>query len=97
MGSNNGNNKRMRDSDWSVSADGDECVHITINENIDITNMELVILSDTRTPIIKMRVNSHGIHICTHTNRPMFAQIGHSVKYVVNSGSEYYENEKIIS
>lgn len=86
----------MKDSDWSVIADGDECVHIIINENVDITDMELVILSDTRSSIIKMKLNSYDIHICTHTDKPMFAQIGHSVKYVKNSGAEYYENETAI-
>jgi len=86
----------MRDSDWSVVADGDECVHITINDDVDITNMELMLLSDTRSSIIKMKLNNRDIYICTHTNKPMFAQIGHSVKYVKNSGAEYYENEKII-
>jgi len=87
----------MKDSDWNVTADGEECVHIIINEDVDITDMELVILSDTRSSIIKMKVNSKDIHICTHTDKPMFAQIGHSVKYVKNSGAEYYENEAVIS
>lgn len=86
----------MKDSDWTVTADGDECVHIIINDDVDITDMELMLLSDTRSSIIKMKLNMRDIHICTHTNKPMFAQIGHSVKYVKNSGAEYYENEKII-
>jgi hypothetical protein len=83
----------MKDSEWNVNADGEECVHVTISDSIDIEGMELVILSDTRTPIIKMKLNSRDIHICTHTDRPMFAQIGHSVKYVAGSGAEYYQNE----
>lgn len=82
----------MKDSDWNVVADGDACVHITINDDVDITNMELVLLSDTRSSIINMKLHNRDIYICTHTNKPMFAQIGHSVKYVKNSGSEYYEN-----
>ena len=53
----------MRDSDWSVVADGDECVHITINDDVDITNMELMLLSDTRSSIIKMKLNNRDIYI----------------------------------
>jgi len=49
-------------------------------------------LSETRTPIIKMKITTREIHICTHTDKPMFAQIGHSVKYVMGSGYEYYQN-----
>ena len=58
--------------------------------------MELIILSDTRSSLIKMKINSHDIYICVCTDKPMFAQIGNSVKYIKNSGAEYYENEKII-
>lgn len=82
----------MNHSDWTVIADGENCVHIVIEETIDIDGLDLVLLSDTRTPIVKMKITTRDIHICTHTNKPMFAQIGHSVKYVMGSGHEYYQN-----
>ena len=81
----------MDNKDWDVKAEGDECVHITINDGVTIDGLELVLLSDTRTPIVKMKINARDINICTHTDRPMFAQIGHSVKYVTGSGDEYYD------
>lgn len=81
----------MNFDEWNVVAENDECVHITIKENIDINGLELVLLNETRTPIIKMKINTRNINICTHTEKPMFAQIGHSVKYVKGSGGDFYK------
>lgn len=82
----------MNQKDWDVQAEGDECVHITINENVLLTDIDLVLLSETRTPIIKMKVNTRDIFLCCHTEKPMFVQIGHSVKYVTGSGGEFYKD-----
>lgn len=85
----------MKDKDWSIRAEGEECVHITIDESINLsgdTEQELVILSETRTPIMKLKLNSHDIFLCCHTEKPMFAQIGHSVKYVSGSGYDFYKD-----
>ena len=81
---------------WTVSADTEHCVHILIDEGVELDGLELTLINDVRLPIIKMKINTREIHICSHTEKPMFAQIGTSVKYVINSGAEYYENEKII-
>lgn len=78
--------------DWDVKTKGDSCVHITINEDVDIKEMELVLLSETRAPIIKMKVSSRDIFLCWHIEKPMFVQIGHSVKYVSGSGGEFYKD-----
>jgi len=82
----------MEQKDWCVQAEGNECVHITINEDVLLTDMELVLLSETRTPIIKMKVNNRDIFLCCHTENPMFVQIGHSVKYVTGSGADFYKD-----
>lgn len=79
-------------NDWEANAENDECVHIIINENIDIEGLELVLLSETRTPIVKLKLKNRDISICTHTEKPMFAQIGHSVKYVTGSGFDFYKD-----
>jgi hypothetical protein len=78
---------------WSVSADTEHCVHILIDDNIDLEGLELTLINDVRIPILKMKINTREIHICSHTEKPMFAQIGNSVKYVEGSGAEYYQNE----
>lgn len=82
----------MKSNLWSVTADTEECVHILIEDSVDITDLELTLISDVRIPILKMKVNSRDIHICTHTEKPMFAQLGTDVKYVFGSGKEYYKN-----
>lgn len=82
----------MHSKDWDVHAEGDECVHIIISEDVALTDEDLVLLSETRTPIVKMKVNTRDILLCCHTEKPMFVQIGHSVKYVMGSGGEFYKD-----
>ncbi len=81
----------MLSKDWDVIAETDECVLITIGEDIDINNLELTLINDVREPIVKLKVNSREIHICSHTEKPMFAKLGDSVKYVRGSGKSMYE------
>lgn len=81
----------MLNSDWDVIAETEECVLVTISDSVSIDNLELVLISDTRQPIVKLKVNSREIHICSHTEKPMFAQLGNSVKYVSGSGKSMYE------
>jgi hypothetical protein len=83
----------MKNDSWSVTADTEHCVHIIIDNTVDITDLELTLINDVRIPILKMKVDSREITICTHTEKPMFAQLGNSVKYVFGSGKEYYENK----
>jgi hypothetical protein len=82
----------MHSKDWDVHAEGDECVHISISEDVALTDEDLILLSDTRTPIVRMKVNTREIFLCCHTEKPMFVQIGHSVKYVTGSGGEFYKD-----
>ncbi len=82
----------MLSTEWHVVAESDECVLVSIDENVDITNLELTLISDTRIPIVKLKVNNREIHICSHTLKPMFAQLGNSVKYVEGSGKSMYQN-----
>ena len=82
----------MKNENWSVTADTEHCVHITIDESVDLTDLELTLISDVRIPIVKVKVDSRDIRICSQTEKPMFAQLGNSVKYVFGSGREYYNN-----
>jgi len=78
--------------DWHVQTEGNACVHITINKDVLLTDVELVLLNENRTPIIKMKVRNRDIFLCCHTENPMFVQIGHSVKYVTGSGADFYKD-----
>jgi hypothetical protein len=80
----------MINNDWNVIAESDECVLVTINDDVDISNLELTLISDTRIPILKLKVTSREIHICSHTEKPMFAQLDNCVKYVTGSGKSMY-------
>ena len=80
----------MLSTEWNVVAESDECVLVQIGEDIDLTDLELTLISDTRTPIVKLKVNMREIHICSHTEKPMFAQLGNSVKYVSGSVKSMY-------
>jgi hypothetical protein len=76
---------------WNVEAESDECVLVTINPGVELEGLELTLINDVRTPILKLKVNSREIHICSHTEKPMFCQLGNSVKYVKGSGSKSYQ------
>ncbi len=76
---------------WHVEAENDECVLVTINPDVDLDGLELTLINDVRTPIVKLKVNTREIHICSHTEKPMFCQLGNSVKYVKGSGSKSYQ------
>ncbi len=76
---------------WQVEAESDECVLVTINPDVELEGLELTLINDVRTPILKLKVNSREIHICSHTEKPMFCQLGNSVKYVKGSGSKSYQ------
>jgi hypothetical protein len=80
----------MINNEWQVVAESDECVFITIDESVDLEGLELTLINDVRIPIVKLKVNSREIHICSHTEKPMFAQLGNSVKYVKGSGKSMY-------
>jgi len=80
----------MLGNEWEVVAESDECVLVTIDDEVNIEGLELILISDVRIPIVKLKINSREIHICSHTEKPMFAQIGNSVKYVKGSGKSMY-------
>lgn len=80
----------MNCNDWEVIAETDECVLVTISKDVPLDGLELTLINDVRIPILKLKVNNREIHICSHTEKPMFAQIGNSVKYVTGSGKAMY-------
>ena len=81
----------MLATEWQVIAEDDECVLVTIDYDVSIDGLDLTLINDVRTPIVKLKVNTREIHICSHTEKPMFAQLGNSVKYVKGSGKSMYE------
>lgn len=76
---------------WHVEAENDHCVLIKINDDVDIKELELTLINDVRTPILKVKVTTRELHICSETEKPMFCQLGNSVKYVKGSGSKSYQ------
>jgi hypothetical protein len=80
----------MVSKDWSVIAESDNCVLVKIKEGVDLNGLELILKDDCRIPIVKLKLETYEVRICTYTGKPMFAEIGHSVKYVDKSGSKAY-------
>ena len=75
---------------WHVEAENEQCVLVTIEDGVDIENLEITLINEVRIPIIKVKVESREMHICSTTERPMFCQLDNSVKYVKGSGSKSY-------
>ena len=82
---------RLMLSKWDVVAETEQCVLVTINEDIDLNNLELTIIDEFRVPVVTIKVNNREISLCLQTTKPMFAKLGDSVKYITGSGKESYK------
>lgn len=82
----------MNSKFWNIEADGEECVHITISEEVNIDDVELTLINDVRMPILTIKIDKRDIHICSVTDKPMFARIGECVRYVNGSGHKSYKD-----
>lgn len=84
----------MNNNNWSLNVEEVEgkgtCVHVVINKDVSIDNLEFKLLDDERKIINSMLVNNREIYLCVSLAKPEFVQLGDSVKYVSGSGSEYY-------
>lgn len=84
----------ISNNDWTVKSeikDEKTCVHVHINDNVDLTNLFLHLLDDERKLIVELKVTSSEIYFCTAIGKPMFAELGHNVKYVDGTGAEFYK------
>ncbi len=82
---------QMKLSDWKVNTVDNDCVKVNINEDVSINDTMLTLFNENRIPIVKMKVESREVYLCCHAERPMFIQVGDSVRYVDGSGYEAYE------
>jgi hypothetical protein len=82
----------MNLQDWTAKVENGNCVHVYINKDQNLEDLEFTLISDTRVPIMKMKVTNHEIYVCSRIEKPLFAQLGNCVKYVDGSGTEYYSN-----
>ena len=85
----------MLDKDWTIRAEENEhgkCVHVLINEEVDISDLMFSLLDDERRLITNMKVTNREIYLCSNTDRPEYAQLGNCVKYVLGTGAETYKN-----
>ena len=84
--------------DWTIRTevkDEQTCIHAVINDDVDITGLEFILLDDERKLIIKLKVTHRDIYFCTAVGNPMFAQLGGDTKYVSGSGADFYEDRVI--
>ena len=43
----------MLNNKWKVEAESDECVLVTIDEDVSLDGLELTLINDVRIPIVK--------------------------------------------
>ena len=85
----------MLDKDWSVRAEENEhgtCVHVIINEDVNIDNVMFYMKDDERRIIANMKVTCREIYMCSSMAKPVFVELGNCVKYVNGSGVDTYKN-----
>ena len=89
----------LKSKDWSLKTESnnedDTCVHIFINEDINIEGLVLTLLDQERKIITEMKVTSHEVYMCVSLATPEFIKLGDCVKYVDGSGYETYHLEKV--
>ena len=49
----------MLNNKWKVEAESDECVLVTIDEDVSLDGLELTLINDVRIPIVISNFNSY--------------------------------------
>jgi len=82
--------------DLQAIATSDECLKITIDNDLSLEGSKLLIKGPERLLIMSMVPTSHVIEVCVYTGKPMFVELetpsGTSVQYVKGSGNDFYKN-----
>jgi hypothetical protein len=81
----------MENIKFSAKKESENCVRIIIDKEVDIENLELILINDVRIPILTSKIESRDFSICCNSDKPTFARILETVKYVEGSGDEHYK------
>jgi superfamily II helicase len=83
-------------ADFRAVAIGDDCIQITISEELDLSGASLKILGENRNFLVELKNLDHITKFCTYSGNPMFIELhtpdGVSVHYVEGSGGDFYKN-----
>jgi hypothetical protein len=82
---------KISHNDWILQSDGDSCVVVTIGSGVNLEDLQFQLISAERIPIVTMKVMNRTFHLCSNLHKPVFAQLGDSMKYVTGSGDETYK------
>ncbi len=84
--------------DLKAEAISDNCIKITIDEDLSLDNSTIRVLGPERLLMISLKPTSHITELCVWTGKPMFVELhtsdGTSVQYVKGSGGEFYNPVK---
>lgn len=84
-------------NDWKAKSDGDGCVHIQINETLNIEGGKIKFLGKDREPLIEIKISSRNINFCLKIGNPTFVEMhlesGVSIRYIEGSGKEFSKNK----
>ena len=85
--------------DLKAEVISDDCLKITIDDDLVLDGVTLKILGPERLLIVSLKPTSNVTEVCVHTDKPMFVELhtssGASVQYVKGSGNEFYKQDKI--
>ena len=84
---------KIKITDWTAKVEGVDCIHVKINDNVNIDDIELTLISENRVPIFTVPINAREIFIKSEVDMPMFIQIGQSVHFVEGSGGDFYKDK----
>jgi len=82
--------------DCIAVAQEENCLHIELAEDLDITNLKIKILGENRNLLATIQPTSRTINFCIYTGMPMFIEVvspdGVNVQFVTGSGKDFYNN-----
>jgi len=88
---------KLSPSNWKAVHTHDNCVKVTLGEDIPLERCKLRIISSERQFVEEENLSSHSFEICLHTEEPLFAELTMNgclpeTKFIEKTGTEYYEN-----
>jgi hypothetical protein len=81
--------------DLEAKAVSDNCIKITINEDLSLDTATIKILGPNRNLMLLVKPTSYTLDVCFGTGEPTFVELhtsnGSSVQYVKGSGGDFYK------
>jgi len=86
---------KLTPNNWTAVHTHDNCVQITLGEDIPLDQCKLRIVSAERQEVEEENLTTHTFEVCLHTELPLYVELTMKgcvpeTKYIEKTGDEYY-------